>query len=106
MHLLAQGLRRLFLLGASLVSLVRGGSTAVSPLLSQSLAAAVLHTTSKDYSRLVVLRSAVFGDTHSMRGKRNSKRNSKLKASGVTCYSATVLEQCKHQTPGDRNRME
>ena len=44
------GLRRLFLLCVSLLSLVGGGLHRSFPLLSQSLAAAILHTTSKDYS--------------------------------------------------------
>jgi len=50
-HLLAQGLRRLFLLCGSLLSLVVvvGGGYRGFPL-SQSVAAAILHTPSKDYS--------------------------------------------------------
>ena len=47
---LAWGLRRLFLLYAYLLSLAGGGFHRGFPLLSQSLAAAIRHTTSKDYS--------------------------------------------------------
>ena len=50
MYLLAWGLRRLFLLYAYLLSLVGGIFYRGSTLLSQSLAAAIRHATSKDYS--------------------------------------------------------
>ena len=52
MYPLAWGLRRLFLLYAYLLSLVGGVFHRDFPLLSQSLAAAIRHTTSKDYSPL------------------------------------------------------